>query len=217
MAEPYDRRPDTPERYEDTRDPRNPPNSVANSHVRSTALRSYLGPLLAFFIIVGLALIYWANRGPAVGDVDERAEIGTTGDRQDTVGERGNRTDTPGGFNPDPQPGSTRDEVEFRGGNEPATELPGLTSETTLTNLRAMADSDGKTLIGKRIDVDDVKVVRAEDATRFWVEDGSTRVAVVAPSGGPSVSVGSTVTVSGIVEPDGQGGTRIRATRVTTD
>ena len=51
-----------PERYEDTVDPRNPPNSVINPHVRTTAFWAYLGPILAMFIIIGIALIYWMTR-----------------------------------------------------------------------------------------------------------------------------------------------------------
>lgn len=102
----------TPERYEETTDPRNPPNSVVNREVRRTALRTYLLPLVALLIVAGLALIYWANRSPA--STPNPAEIGTTG--ADVVGERGNTNDTPGGSDPARRPGSTRDEVEQRGG-----------------------------------------------------------------------------------------------------
>jgi hypothetical protein len=48
----------------------------------------------------------------------------------------------------------------------------------------------------------------------FWVEDGNAKVAVAAAEGGPAVTPGSRVDVSGVVEPDGQGGARIRATRI---
>jgi len=51
-----------PERYEDTVDPHNPPNSVLQPNVGSTALWAYLGPIVALFIIIGIALIYWATR-----------------------------------------------------------------------------------------------------------------------------------------------------------
>jgi hypothetical protein len=56
MAEPFNDR-QTPERYEETTDPNNPPNSVVNPNVRRTALRSYLGPLIVFFAVVGIGLI----------------------------------------------------------------------------------------------------------------------------------------------------------------
>ena len=190
MAEPQDGR-QTPERYEETLDPRNPPNSVANREVRRTALRVYLWPLVALFIVVGLALIYWANRGPVFNDPQEG--VGTTGDRQDVVGERGNDDDTPGGINPDPRPDSTVDELKFRGVDAPASR-------------------------GGAMDLTGVRVVGVRDDGRtFWVQSGDDQVEVSAPDGAPQVKPGSTVSISGVRESDGQGGTRIRARRVTVD
>ena len=140
MAEPHNEG-QTPERYEETVDPRNPPNSVLNDSVRRTALRSYLGPLVALFIVVGLGLVYWANRGPVFDGVEE-GRVGTTGEISiDTVGERGN-AETPGGINPDPRPDSTREEREFRGLGSPKAPLPGLIEENTLTDLRQMLGAD---------------------------------------------------------------------------
>ena len=204
----------TPERYEDTTNPRNPPNSVANSSVRKTALRSYLGPLLVFFIVAGLALIYWANRSPVMSNDPAQAEVGTSG--QDVVGERGNDTDTPGGFEPGGRPGSTSDEIERRGGGErPQGPMPGLSTTTPLTELGAALEGDAGTVVGRRIEVHDVNVVQASDGRNFWVQDGNAKVAVTAPAGGPTVTNGATVTVAGVLESDGQGGVRIRASRVT--
>lgn len=204
----------TPERYEDTTDPRNPPNSVVNREVRGTALRSYLLPLIALFLVAGLGLIYWANRSPVMND--DPSEVGTTGDRQDVVGERGNRTDTPGGFDPQPQPDSTADELERRGVNEPLrAPSSGVSAAAPLNELGAMLEDDPRTVLGRRIDVQDVDVVEARDATTFWIQDGDARALVSAPPGGPGVRDGSRVSVSGVVEPDGQGGVRIRATRVS--
>ena len=196
----------SPERYEDTTDPRNPPNSVANRDVRRTALRSYLGPLVVFFIVAGLALIYWANRSPVVNE--DPAEIGTSG--QDVVGERGNDSDTPGGFQPDPRPDSTRDEIERRGGAGTGTEVGG---GTPLNELGSALENDGRA-VGQRIEVRDVDVIDAGDGRTFWVRDGNARIAVAAPAG-TNVTNGSTVDVSGVVESDGKGGVRIRASRVT--
>lgn len=102
----------TPERYEETNNRRNPPNSVVNREVRRTALRTYLLPLVALLIVAGLALIYWANRSPV--SPQSPAEIGTSG--QDVVGERGGTSGTPGGSDPAGRPGSTQDEMERRGG-----------------------------------------------------------------------------------------------------
>ena len=109
--------PQTPQRYEDTRDPRNPPNSVVNREVRRTALRTYLLPIVALIIVAGLALIYWANRSPVT--TQNPAEIGTTGDQHDVIGERGNVDNTPGGSDPAGRPDSTQDEIERRGGTTP--------------------------------------------------------------------------------------------------
>jgi len=88
--------------YAETVDPKNPPNSVLHPEVRKAALWAYIGPLLIFVVVLGLALLYWSTR-----DND-----GTT---EPTVGTSG---ENPGqeGSNPDPTPDSTKDESEFRGG-----------------------------------------------------------------------------------------------------
>jgi hypothetical protein len=203
-----------PEQYEETVHPRNPPNSVINPRARGAALRSYLLPLVAFFIVAGLGLLYWANRGPVTAD--DPAEVGTSG--QGTVGERGNADDTPGGFDPAGRRDSTNEEIEFRGGSQDSRgPMPGLTTDAPLGDLRAMLAADSRNVLGRRIDVQDVEVVEARDAGSFWVRDGDSRVAVSAPEGSPAVRAGAKVDVSGVVEPDGQGGVRIRASRVSED
>jgi hypothetical protein len=175
----------TPERYEETNHPRNPPNSVVNRDVRSAALRAYIGPLIALFVVVGLALIYWANRGPVYTDPHDG--VGTTG--HDVVGERGNDNDTPGGSDPAPRPDSTRDELQFRGGDTAGT-----------------------------ADFNDVRVVGVRDDGRtFWVEHDGEQIEVAAPQGAPAVKAGATVSLSGVRESNGQGGTRIRASKVTVE
>ena len=214
MAEPYDDR-QTPERYEETTDPKNPPNSVLNASVRRTALRSYLGPLLVFFLVVGIGLIYWANRPPLVtGDQDSQL-VGTSGtpERDDVVGERGNRDDTPGGVNPEPRPDSTADELRNRGADQSSNPLPGVGRETMLSGL-AMLEGEPKDLVGRRIDLRNVEVVDARGSSQFWVQDGHNKAEVTAPRGGPAVKGGSKVNVSGVVEEDGRGGVRIRAEQV---
>jgi hypothetical protein len=187
----------TPERYEETRDPRNPPNSVVNREVRRTALRVYLGPIIALFFVVGLGLIYWANRSPIVRE--DPALVGTSGDQQDVVGERGNDSDTPGGFNPNPRPDNTRDELKFRGAR-------------IVTDLRAIASRDAAA--AQPVDIRGATVVDVKSPTLFWVQDGDARVAVSAPDGRRAPERGSTVNVRGVVESDDQGGLRIRASSV---
>ena len=218
MAEPQNNR-HTPEQYEETTDPRNPPSSVLNEGVRSAALRSYLGPLIVFFVVAGIALLYWANRGPVVPDADDRQQIGTSGPDdagRDVVGERGNREDTPGGTDPGPRPGSTAGEIEFRGGNPDQPAFPGTQRRADLTGL-AMLEGEPKDLVGRRVTFQDVKVVDAQDASHFWIQDGNVKAEVTAPRGGPAVKTGSSVDVSGVVEEDGRGGVRIKAERIETN
>ena len=214
MAEPQNDR-HTPERYEETTDPKNPPASVVNKGVRSAALRSYLGPLVVFFVVVGLALVYWANRAPVRPDPEDQQQVGTSGvpdDRLDTVGERGNRDDTPGGFDPAPRPDSTADELRYRGADSPSASLPGG-RDATLTGL-AMLEGEPKDLVGRRIDFRNVMVIDAESPTHFWIQDRNVKAEVTAPQRGPAVKNGSRVNVDGVVEEDGRGGVRIKADSV---
>jgi hypothetical protein len=94
----------TPERYEETRNPKNPPNSVLRPQVRSVALYWYLGSVVAVFVLVGVAVIFWMAAHPRpTADAAEEKMVGTSGYRVD------------GGHNPDPRPKNTRDELKFRG------------------------------------------------------------------------------------------------------
>ena len=47
--------------------------------MRRTALWVYVGPLIVITVIVGIALLYWATRGPAPNE-DVTNTIGTVGD-----------------------------------------------------------------------------------------------------------------------------------------
>ena len=215
MAEPLNDR-HTPERYEETTDPKNPPNSVINPAVRRTAVRSYLGPLVVFFLVVAIGLLYWANRGPLATDSQDEQQIGTSGDSADgadVIGERGNRDDTPGGRNPAPRPDSTADELRTRGVDQPSVELPGTNPSAMLTGL-TLLEGEPKDLAGRRIDLRNVEVFNARGASQFWVQEGNNKVEVTAPRNGPAVKDGAKVDVSGVVEEDGRGGVRIRAERV---
>jgi hypothetical protein len=94
----------TPERYEDTTNPKNPPNSVLRPQVRSAALSWYLGSIVGMFVLVGVALIFWMAAHPTPTS-DAR--------QQDTVGTSGYHLD--GGHDPVPRPRTTRDELRFKG------------------------------------------------------------------------------------------------------
>jgi hypothetical protein len=93
----------TPERYEETVQPQNPPNSVLRPDVRTKTLWVYIGPLIALVIIIGIALAYWVNRDR--GRSEDRP-VPTTGVSQEV---------TPGGHDPDPRAHSTEDELKYRG------------------------------------------------------------------------------------------------------
>ena len=105
MAEP--RNHDTPEQYEETRDPRNPPNSVLNPEVRRTTTRSFVWPLIVLTVVAGLLWVFWLRQPPSVRDADD------TGDRAAVTGVADERT--PGGTNTDPDHARTEDELQFRG------------------------------------------------------------------------------------------------------
>jgi cbb3-type cytochrome oxidase maturation protein len=64
----------------------------------------YLAPIALLIGVLVLALFYWGDRDDSRDDLVEP----TTGISEET---------TPGGGNPDPKPGDTRDENEFRGGD----------------------------------------------------------------------------------------------------
>ena len=109
MAEPRTQR-DTPEQYSETRDPKNPPNSVLRPEVRKVTTRSFLWPLIVLAVVAGILWVFWLGQPPRVRSAEETgngaASIGTSGERK------------PGGDNPDPKPDSTKEELEFRGGKK---------------------------------------------------------------------------------------------------
>lgn len=103
------------DRYEGTRDPKNPPNSVMEPHVRRAALWAFVGSLVAFFTLVGVVLLFWTVAHPRPTLQEERER---------TVGKSGYYS-TEGGHNPDLRPRSTRDELKFRGMLTPPSEPRG--------------------------------------------------------------------------------------------
>ena len=100
------------DRYDDTHDPKNPPQSVMQPKVRSAALFSFVGSLVVFFVLVGAALLFWtvAHPRPAAREGMENV-VGTSG-----------YYSTEGGHNPVRRPGNTRDELKFRGKLTPPSE-----------------------------------------------------------------------------------------------
>ena len=173
--------------YKETTEPQNPPNSVVRPEVRTAALWVYLAPIVAVVVVVGIAVLYWSNRGPAPSE-DATRTIGTVGDEA-----------TPGGGNPAPRPDDARAEIEYRGG-------------TTLTTLGGLVEP--RTAIGQRVELKNVQVETVNDPTSFLIEDGSIKMMVMAPASTPGLKAGMHADVSGVLESDGKGGARIRATHV---
>jgi|SRR5215468_9040839 len=102
-------------RYKETHDPKHPVDSVLGPRVHSTALRWFVGFLLGFFLLIGVAIVFWnaANPQPSLQDEQERV-----------VGTSGSSYSTEGGHDPDRRPGSTRDELKFRGELTPPNGAP---------------------------------------------------------------------------------------------
>ena len=159
----------------DTRRPEHPPNSVMSKDTRRKAVWSYFFPLVILCVVMGALVVYWSNR-PAHSDAPgtKRPEIGTVG-----------RTD--GGFNPEPRPTTTDNEVQSRGGD--------LTPITSLAELR---DRDASRMTGRRVNLDEARVDRVS-GSEAWVRDGGQAVAIVMPEGAPTVTAGQKIAVTGRV------------------
>jgi hypothetical protein len=97
------------DRYDATRDPKNPPNSVTRRPVASAVLLAFVGSLVGFFVLVGVALLFWTVAHPRPSFLEERARgVGASG-----------YYSTEGGHDPIRRPPSTRDELKFRGSLTP--------------------------------------------------------------------------------------------------
>lgn len=205
MAEPN---PNRPTNEPETTAPQNPPNAVLQRSARRSAVRTFVGGIALVFLIVAAVYAYRAlsnSTGDPELDRSEPSSVGTTGEPAE---------DSPGGFDPAPGRDSTASELEFRGaGEQPQGPGPGLTRSEPLTELTSMLAGRPEEMAGRRIDLQDVEVQDvAGDA--FVVRDGDARASVIAAPGGPRLSAGQRIDVSGTVEPDGQGNAWIRATRV---
>ena len=101
-------------RYQETRNPKNPPNSVLTPHARSAALRWFIGSLVVFFLLIGVALVFWSAANPRPSAREERANV---------VSKSGYYS-TEGGHDPVRRPRSTGDELKFRGALTPPNGAP---------------------------------------------------------------------------------------------
>jgi hypothetical protein len=190
---------DFKDRPGDPAEPGAPPNVLLRSETRRTALFSYLGPVIALFAIVGVALIYWVNRGPVpVRDKPDSSVIGTSG-----------RT-TPGGGDPQPAFGRTRDEVANRAGIDQADEHRTDRSLTTIAGVLVAPSATPR-----HVALSGVEVEQVEGGT-IWVRDGDARIAVTLPKDAAIPRRGDRVDVSGMTEQPQGGATRIAADAIHT-
>jgi hypothetical protein len=181
-------------------DPKNPPQSVLRPEARRAALMSYLGPVVVLFAIVGIALIYWSNRGPVLPDErDERSAVGTTGSA------------TAGGTDPRPHFGKTSDEIEYRGSDErqpdASRKVDPAATLTRLDTVRSIGTA------GRPVEIDSAEVTSV-DKDVLWVTGDGARVAVLAPEGAKALKAGAHVRITGTTALDRRGDIGIRASRV---
>ncbi len=192
MAENDYRENDDPQ-YEETTEPRNPPNSMVRPGARRGWLASSLGTVVLIVAVIA-AVFTWVMVQRSLGSGTLRRSdpqvIGTAGTRDGRIHDE----NSPGGFNPAPRPGSTAEELRFRGSNQ-----------TTI------ADLDDATT-GSRVSLTDVRVEQASGDT-FTIRDGDATATVVVPGGMPTVRAGQRVNVSGTIEAAGAA-PRIRASRI---
>ena len=132
---------------EQPNNPENPPQVLLRPEVRRAALMSYLGPVIALFVIIGLALIYWANRGPVEPDPNDRVA--------DAIGTIGGRS--AGGSDPAPDFDRTRDELAYRGGDT--------------TPLTSVSDVIAAKRSGRIVQLNGAEVVSI-DANVLQIRDG---------------------------------------------
>ena len=197
MAETQDNR---DPQYEETTAPQNPPNSMVNPKARTAWLGSSIG-ILAIVFLIAVAGFGW---------VLVQRELGKGGRTPDseTIGTSGAvRDDRAGGFDPTPEPRSTRDELEFRGVGKRPQGPTGLNADD-ITAAREVKNASA----GSRVRLTNVAVDRADGDT-FWIRADDTTLTVVAPGGSPTVRAGQQVDVTGTIEERG-GTKRIRASRI---
>jgi hypothetical protein len=197
MAETQDNR--NPQ-YEETTAPQNPPNSMVNPTARTTWWGSSVGVLAIVFLIVvaGFGWVLVQRELGKGGRTPDSETIGTSGAVRDNG---------PGGFDPAPEPRSTRDELEYRGVGDRPQGPTGLNADD-VTDAGEAKNAPA----GTRVRLMNVAVDRADGDT-FWIRADGTTLAVVAPGGTPTVRAGQQVNVTGTIEATGET-RRIRASRI---
>ena len=106
--------PGTDPQYEETTASQNPPNSMVRPRARKGWLASSLGTLIAVFLIVASVFAWVYTRRELGKDAPKPPDsqvIGTSGQRL--------HEKSPGGSDPAPDHKRTRDELRFRGVEEP--------------------------------------------------------------------------------------------------
>jgi len=93
----------TPEQYDETVTPANPPQATAGAATVVAGMWYYLAPIVLIAAVVLMAIFYWGDRD----DTRDEAVVPTTGITDQS---------TPGGGDPAPSSDNTKDESEFRGG-----------------------------------------------------------------------------------------------------
>ena len=98
------------EKYEDTYDPKNPPNSLLWPRRHSVALPWFIAGLVAVIALVGVIVVFY-TAGSADTAVEQEPEkaVGTSG-----------YYSSEGGHDPVRRPHSTKDELKFRGFTQPS-------------------------------------------------------------------------------------------------
>ena len=163
--------------------------------------RLVVGVFTLFLLVVIGIFVYRMSTRPAPPGV--AAADASPGDR---AGER-----LPGGSDPQPKFGSTRDELENRGvGERPQGPMPGLGTSEPVTRLSDVTQD--RPVSGQRVELKDVEV-DSVDGQSLVIRDGDDTMVVVAPAGAPQLRRGERASVSGRVETTG-GESRIKATRV---
>jgi hypothetical protein len=102
-------------RYEDTNNPKNPPQAVMKKSVRNAALLGLVGSLVVFFVLVGVAFVFWTVAHPRPAAREGLKNV---------VGASGYYS-TEGGHDPaeNVRPSTTQDELKYRGRLTPPSEV----------------------------------------------------------------------------------------------
>lgn len=101
------------DRYQDTNNPKNPPQAVTNAHAQSAVLWGFVGSLVVFFVLVGVALVFWTVAHPRPHSQEGLERI------------TGAATQTDGGHDPleHSRPRTTQQELRYKGKLTPPTEV----------------------------------------------------------------------------------------------